>query len=178
MELVNGHEPFLALSNRGALSFLDAGFKFARASYSVAGEPWSTVRMEEHSGRFSVSSAAIGGCAGLICACVRMRSEAGRISVQTGSRRRSRSIRARSCVLRSIASDVGVENSSSDENDVSLARRERRTSLRCRCNFGIPRHGNWPRTVVSSARKTSKFLRHVPSCIPSCTRRADLRDAF
>ena len=30
MELLNGHESFLALSNRGALSILDASFKFAR----------------------------------------------------------------------------------------------------------------------------------------------------
>ena len=31
MKLVDGHESFLALSNRGALSILDASFKFARA---------------------------------------------------------------------------------------------------------------------------------------------------
>ena len=36
--LVNGHESFLVLSNRGALSVLDASF-IARASYLVAGEP-------------------------------------------------------------------------------------------------------------------------------------------
>ena len=46
MELVNGYGSFLALSNRRALSILDASFKFAWASYLVAGEPWSTVRME------------------------------------------------------------------------------------------------------------------------------------
>ena len=38
MELVDGHESFLAISNRGALSILDANFKFARASYLIAGE--------------------------------------------------------------------------------------------------------------------------------------------
>ena len=38
MELVHGHEFFLALSNRGALSILDASFKFARASFCVSGE--------------------------------------------------------------------------------------------------------------------------------------------
>ena len=37
MELVNRHESFLALSNRGALSVLDTSFKFARASYLVLG---------------------------------------------------------------------------------------------------------------------------------------------
>ena len=38
---------FLALSNCGALSILDATFNFVRASHLVAGEPWSTVRMEQ-----------------------------------------------------------------------------------------------------------------------------------
>ena len=47
MELVNGHESFLALSNRGTISILDASFKFARASYLMSGEPWSTVRTEQ-----------------------------------------------------------------------------------------------------------------------------------
>ena len=46
MELVNGHESFLALSNRGALSIFDASFKFAWASYLVSGEPWSTARIK------------------------------------------------------------------------------------------------------------------------------------
>ena len=32
VELVNGHESFLTLSNRGALSILDVSFKFARTS--------------------------------------------------------------------------------------------------------------------------------------------------
>ena len=36
MELVNGHESVLALTNRGALSILDARFKFAQASYLVS----------------------------------------------------------------------------------------------------------------------------------------------
>ena len=47
MELVNGHEPFLALSNRGVLSILDASSKFARASDLVPGESWSVVRFEQ-----------------------------------------------------------------------------------------------------------------------------------
>ena len=47
MKLVNGHESFLALSNRGAPSVLDASFKFARAFCLVSGKPWSTVRMEQ-----------------------------------------------------------------------------------------------------------------------------------
>ena len=47
MELVNGHESFLALSNRGALSILEASFKFAQASHLVSGESWSSVRKEQ-----------------------------------------------------------------------------------------------------------------------------------
>ena len=47
MEIVHGHESFLALSNRGALSILDASFKFARASRLISGELWSTVRMKQ-----------------------------------------------------------------------------------------------------------------------------------
>ena len=47
MNLLNGHESFLALSNRGALSILDASFKLARASYLVSREPWPTVRLEQ-----------------------------------------------------------------------------------------------------------------------------------
>ena len=45
MELVIGHESLLALTNRGALSILDACFKFARASSLVSGEPWSTANL-------------------------------------------------------------------------------------------------------------------------------------
>ena len=45
MELVNGHMSFLALSNRCALSILDASFNFARAPFLVSREPWSTVRV-------------------------------------------------------------------------------------------------------------------------------------
>ena len=47
MELASGHESFLALSNCGALSILDASFKFARAFFLVSGEPCSTVRLEQ-----------------------------------------------------------------------------------------------------------------------------------
>ena len=41
MELISGHESFLALSNRGALSILNARFKFARWSYLVSGQPFA-----------------------------------------------------------------------------------------------------------------------------------------
>ena len=46
VELVNGHESFLALSNRGALSILDVSFKFARTSSLASRKSWSTVGME------------------------------------------------------------------------------------------------------------------------------------
>ena len=68
----------LALNNRGALSILDASFKFARASYLVSGEPWSTVRMEQRGfGEFCVSSAEVGVCAGMTSASLRMRQKKG-----------------------------------------------------------------------------------------------------
>ena len=56
-------------------------------------------------------------------------SEAGRISVRTRFNRSSRSVRARSRGFRSIALEVGLEFSTSDENEVSLARKE------CRADF-------------------------------------------
>ena len=88
MELVSGHESFLTLTNRGAHSILDASFKFARASYRVSGEPWSTVRKElEYSGGFYVSSAVIGVCVGLMSVSVRMRQKKGfAFSVREGCR--------------------------------------------------------------------------------------------
>ena len=62
MALVNGHESFLAPSNRGAPSILDGSFKFSRASYLVSGETWSTVRVEQKAfgEEFSVFSAVVG----------------------------------------------------------------------------------------------------------------------
>ena len=52
LDLVSGQESFLALSNRA-----DASFKFARASYLLSGELWSTVRMEHRAfGENSLSS--------------------------------------------------------------------------------------------------------------------------
>ena len=69
MELASGHEPPLALSNRGALSILDASFMFARVSHQVSGEPWST--------GFSIFSAVVGVFAGLMSASVRTRQKKG-----------------------------------------------------------------------------------------------------
>ena len=122
MELVNGPEFFVAFSKRGAFSILDASFKFARASYLVSGEPRSTVRLEQSirgipclfrsnwSKRSRFMKVGLGGP---------------QVSERTSFKRSSRSIRARSRALRSIAPDVDLDSSgSSDENEVSLARRE------------------------------------------------------
>ena len=148
MELINGHESFLALSNRGALSILDASFKFARASYLVSGEPWSTVRMEQR---------AFGGILSLfrsdwslrwldVCICTdasekgfefavregcrELASDVGRVSERARFKRSSRTVRARSRALRSIAPQAVLECSSSDEEEMSLARRESRADSR------------------------------------------------
>ena len=119
MELVNGHESFLALSNRGALSIVDASFKYARASYLNCGVPWSNCAF----GAKRVFGVVIGVCAGLTCTCriasekgfafaVRegcreLVAEVGQVSVRTRLTRSSRSVRARSRALRSIAPEVG-----------------------------------------------------------------------
>ena len=47
MELIGDHESFLTLSNRSALSILNASSNFAQASYLVSGQPWLIVRMEQ-----------------------------------------------------------------------------------------------------------------------------------
>ena len=114
MEFVSGHESFVALSNRGDLSILNASFKFPRASYLVTVEPWSTVRLQQRA------------CGGILCllrsdwslrwldvcvcadpsekcfafavreGCRELASEVGRFSEQTRFERTSKSIRARS----------------------------------------------------------------------------------
>ena len=77
MEFVNGHESFLALSNRGALPILDASFKFARASYLVSREAMGLVNRthgtENIRENYMSFSAVIGVCAGLMFAPVRKR---------------------------------------------------------------------------------------------------------
>ena len=146
IELVNGHESFLALSSRGALSILDSSFKFAWASYSVSeshGRPCAWNR--KHSAGFYVSSAVIGVCAGLMCASVRMRRKSGSHS---RSVKDVVSLPRRSVVFRrgqgskeapgpsvpgrvrfAQPPDFDLESSGSDENEGSLPRRE------CRADF-------------------------------------------
>ena len=55
--------------------------------------------------------------------------EVGRVSERTRFKRSRRSIRARLCALRSISPDVDSDGSGSDENEVSLARRESRSDF-------------------------------------------------
>ena len=146
MELVNGHASFLAPSNRGALSIL-ASFKFARASYLVSGKPWSTVRMEQRS--FGVVLCLLRSDWSLrwldVCICTEtsekgfafalregcreLASEVCRVSERTTFKRSSMSIRARTRGQRSIAPDVVLECSSSDEDVMSLAWEESRADF-------------------------------------------------
>ena len=108
MELVNGHELFLALSNSGALSILGVSFKFARACADASEKCFA----------FAVRQG-----------CRELASEVGRVSERTRFKSTPRSIRARSRALRSIASDVVLDRSSSDEDEVSLARRQSRADF-------------------------------------------------
>ena len=132
------YESFLALSDRGALSILDASFKFARAACLVSGEPRSTLRMEQRAfGENSMSppqwslrwldvcvctDASEKGLAFAVReGCRELALEVGLVSERARFKRSSRSIRAKSRALRYIAPDVGSDCSSSDENEASLA---------------------------------------------------------
>ena len=48
-----------------------------------------------------------------------------------------------------------------------------RTSGKCLYNFWIPQNGDWRRLVVSFARRTSEFSKHVPSCMLSDMQRRE-----
>ena len=61
--------------------------------------------------------------------CRELASQVGRVSERTRFKRSSRSVRARSRALRSIAADVDLEGPGSDEKKVSLARRENRADF-------------------------------------------------
>ena len=120
-----------------ALSILDASFKFARA---VSGEPWSSVRMELR--EFEGSQCLLRSDWSLrwldVCTCTdasekcvafavregcrELASAVGRVSEWTKFKRSSRTTPCQVACGRSIAPDVSLEWSSSDENEVSLAR--------------------------------------------------------
>ena len=147
-EPFNGHESFSGAQQLWC-------FKFARASYLVSGEPWSTVRKEQKAfGRFSVSSAAIGVCAGLMSASVRVR--------QKKDSRAWFVKRVVSWLRRWVVSRNGqgsgevpgpfVARSGCFFRNVQVRTRMRcllpdrrfaRTSRKCRCNIWNPRNGNW-----------------------------------
>ena len=165
MELVNGHESFLALSNRGALSILDASFNFAGASYLVSGELLVNCVCGAKSTWKNPTSppqrleSALAGCLHL-CGwfavgegCRELASEVGRVSVRTRFKGSSRSIRARSRALRFNALDAALREIRMRCR--LLEGRVAQTSRRCRCSFWTLRNGSWRRTVVSSARRTS-----------------------
>ena len=192
MELVNGHESFLALSDRGALSILDASFKFAQASYLVAGEPWSTVRMEQR---------AFGGILCLfrsdwglrwldVCICTDASEKGFAFVVREGCRKLASVVSSSRQASReasgpSVPGHVRFAPSRRESTWIipvptrmrccSSEKSVVQTSLRRHCKFLDP--SKWKLTAygVSSARKTSEFLRHVPSCMPSGIRRVVVR---
>ena len=84
--------------------------------------------------------------------CRELASEVGRVSERTRFRSSSRSIGAGSRALRSVAADAALRDSSSDEGEVSLARRESRADVP---GGVIAPLGFIGMDVVSSARKTS-----------------------
>ena len=145
MELVNGHESSLALTNRGALSILDASCKFARASYFGfrkavvncaygAKSMWWNLMSSDWSVRWRDVCICTDASEKSFAFAVRQRcrelaSEVGRVPERRSFKRSSRSIRAKSRALRSIVPDAGLECPSSDEDVISLARRESRADF-------------------------------------------------
>ena len=95
------------------LSILDASFKFARASYLVSGEPWSTVRMEQRASGgilclllsnwslrwldvcMCTNASEKGFAFAVREGCRELASQVGRVSERTRFKSSSRSIRAR-----------------------------------------------------------------------------------
>ena len=123
---------FLALSNRGALSILDASFRFARASYfwfhrQPVLQPfaWS---VRELLGVFYESSAVIGVSAGLMSASVRTHRFKGTRSslFVLGCRESWNGQGPREAPSRRMSF---WSRSCSDEDEVSLAQRESRADF-------------------------------------------------
>ena len=120
-----GHESFLALSKRGALSIFDGQLQILREGPT---EPWSTVRLEQRA--FKGLLCLLRSDWGLrwldVCICTDASEKGFSFAVREGRRQlasevgrrgqkfksSSRSIRARSRALRSIALDVVLERSS------------------------------------------------------------------
>ena len=103
--------------------------------------------------------------------CRELASVVGRVSEPTRCKSSSRSNRARSRALRSIAPHVVVECSSSEEAEVPLARRGvARTFWKCRCNFWkLVAYGGFFReenTIVLEARSILYAVRFAESSCP------------
>ena len=120
-----------------------------------------------------MSSAVIGVC---VCACIctdaskqgfafavregcrELASEVRRVSERTRFKRSSRSIRARSRGVPSRQMSLWNVQVRTKMRCRLPDERGARTSLRCRCNFWIPRNKDFLHAVVSSAVKTSKVF--------------------
>ena len=98
----------------GTKEYLGKSYVFSAVSGDLAGLTLASVRMPSEEG---LAVAVREGCRELAW-------EVGRVSERPWFKRSSRSIRARSRALRSIAPDAVLECASSDEDEVSLARRE------------------------------------------------------
>ena len=86
MELVNGHESFLALSSRGALSILDASFECVRASWFQLSHDQLCGSSKEHLEESDVLFAVVGVFAGWMSVCVRMYWKGFSFAVREGCR--------------------------------------------------------------------------------------------
>ena len=191
MVLVNDHESFLALSNRGALSILDASSKFTRASDLVPGESWSVVRFEQKAyGRILCllrSDRSLRWLDVCICTdaiekgfvfavregCRMLASEVGGVSERRRLKRSSRSIRARSRARRSTSHK-------------SVWSVQARTRMRCRLpkescadfsevSLQLPASSAWwhavgfsrdEHIIVLETRSTPHAVRSGESCCP------------
>ena len=162
-------------------SSMVTGLSWRSAFLELSGQlcVWSKELMVES----NVFSAVIGVFAGLTSASVRMHrngasrsqfvkgvperaSEVGRVSERTRFKRSSKSCRARSRALRSIALDVGVEYSSSAEDEVSLAMKE---SCADPWEWRLTAYGAFFRDediIVLEARSILHAVRYAESCYP------------
>ena len=155
----------------------------ARACYLIAGELWSTVRMEQiafggilcllrsdRSLRWLDGICTDASEKGIALAvregCRELASEVGRVSEWTRFKNSSRSIRAKSRALRTIAPEAGLECFSSDENEVSLARRECRADI-LEASLQLLDSSEWKLAAYGGLfrKDTLQFSKHVPSCM-------------
>ena len=193
VELVSGNESFLALSISGALSIFDASFKFALASHLVSGEPWSSVRSEQKA--FGEIPCLVRGDWSLrwldVCICTaasekdfafavregcrELAPASCRVSERTTLKRSCKSIRARSRALRSISPEVGLECSSSDEDEARALKESRADFLQVSLQLLDP--SEWTLAayraffrdegiIILEARSLLYAVRYVESCYP------------